>query len=41
MALDAGPMEELIEKYGGAKQAEGFTNYPKTDPAILFGHTHQ
>jgi NADH-quinone oxidoreductase subunit F len=37
IALDAGSMEELIEKYGGAKQAEGFTNYPKTEPAIVFG----
>ena len=37
LALDAGPMEELIKKYGEGKKAKGFTDYPQTKPSIVFG----
>lgn len=37
MALDAGSMNELIEKYGEGKKAKGFTEYPKTGPSITYG----
>jgi len=36
MALDSGPLEELVKKYSGEKQAKGFTDYPKTEPSITF-----
>jgi anaerobic dimethyl sulfoxide reductase subunit B (iron-sulfur subunit) len=35
-ALDAGPMEELVEKYGGGRNAEGFFLFSKLAPSILF-----
>jgi ferredoxin len=35
-ALDAGPMEELVAKYGDMRKAEGFQYYEKSDPAIVF-----
>ena len=33
-ALDAGPLSELREKYGDAREAAGFVDSPKTEPAI-------
>lgn len=35
-ALDAGPMDELKEKYGDRKAAPGFTCSEKTRPSIIF-----
>ena len=35
-ALDAGPMEELIRKYGEGREAEGFCFSPKLEPSIIF-----
>ena len=35
-ALDAGPMDELVTKYGEAREAEGFSYYEKSHPAIVF-----
>jgi len=35
-ALDAGPMDELVAKYGEAREAEGFSYYEKSHPAIVF-----
>ena len=35
-ALDAGPIEELSEKYGSKKVVEGFTYSNKTKPSIIF-----
>lgn len=35
-ALDAGPMDELISKYGDMKEATGFTYYPERKPSIVF-----
>lgn len=35
-ALDAGPLEELKEKYGAAKEAEGFEYSGKLRPSIVF-----
>jgi anaerobic dimethyl sulfoxide reductase subunit B (iron-sulfur subunit) len=35
-ALDAGPMEELVEKYGGGRNAEGFSLFSELSPSILF-----
>ena len=35
-ALDAGPIEELRAKYGDIREAESFTYYEKTGPAIIF-----
>ena len=36
MALDSSPLEELVRKYSGSKMAKGFTDYPKTEPAVTF-----
>lgn len=33
-ALDAGPLDELREKYGDVKEAHGFTYSTKAEPAI-------
>jgi anaerobic dimethyl sulfoxide reductase subunit B (iron-sulfur subunit) len=35
-ALDAGPLKELQENYGGIKKIEGFTYSNKTKPSIIF-----
>lgn len=35
-AMDAGPMEELAEKYGDAKDAEGFTFSKRVTPSVIF-----
>jgi hypothetical protein len=35
-ALDAGPLEKLIEQYGGMREAEGFTLHQAAMPAIIF-----
>jgi NADPH-dependent glutamate synthase beta subunit-like oxidoreductase len=35
-AMDAGPMEELIEKYGDQKDAEGFPYSKSTKPSVRF-----
>jgi len=35
-ALDAGPMEELMAKYGELRELEGFTDYRKTSPSVIF-----
>jgi len=35
-AIDAGPIEELIEKYGNIREAEGFVYSEKLDPSIIF-----
>jgi NADPH-dependent glutamate synthase beta subunit-like oxidoreductase len=35
-AMDAGPVEELIAKYGDRKEAEGFTFSPWTKPSVCF-----
>jgi anaerobic dimethyl sulfoxide reductase subunit B (iron-sulfur subunit) len=35
-ALDAGPMDELMRKYGGAREAEGFSCSSKTEPSVIF-----
>ncbi len=35
-ALDAGPMEELIAKYGEFMELEGFADYRQTRPSIIF-----
>ena len=35
-ALDAGPIEELIKRYGDVREAEEFDFSPKLRPAILF-----
>ncbi len=35
-ALDAGPLDELMAKYGDAKEAEGFVYSPDTCPSVLF-----
>ena len=35
-ALDAGPMEELIRRYGGGREAEGFLYSLKLEPSIVF-----
>jgi len=35
-ALDAGPMEELKTRYGGAKEATGFIFSAETEPSIIF-----
>ena len=35
-ALDAGPMEELIAKYGDSRELEGFADYRQTSPSIIF-----
>ena len=35
-ALDAGPIEELKEKYGNIKEVEGFAHSLETMPSIIF-----
>ncbi|MFW9969024.1 MAG: 4Fe-4S dicluster domain-containing protein [Candidatus Odinarchaeota archaeon] len=35
-ALDAGPMNELHEKYGNIIKAEGFKTFEKYNPSIIF-----
>ena len=35
-ALDAGPMDELITKYGKLSELEGFADYHQTNPSITF-----
>lgn len=35
-ALDAGPMDELIAKYGNVRAATGFSFAAKTNPSIVF-----
>lgn len=35
-ALDAGPMDELVAKYNGFRELEGFADYRQTDPSIIF-----
>ena len=35
-ALDAGPLDELKEKYGEIHQAKGFSYSKKTNPSIIF-----
>lgn len=35
-AIDAGPMEELITKYGELSEVEGFADYHQTSPSIVF-----
>ena len=35
-ALDAGPLDELMAKYGDIKEAEGFIYSPDTCPSIVF-----
>ena len=35
-ALDAGPMEELIRRYGGGREVEGFSYSSKLEPSIVF-----
>jgi anaerobic dimethyl sulfoxide reductase subunit B (iron-sulfur subunit) len=35
-ALDAGPIDELIAKYGELRELEGFANYRITRPSVMF-----
>ena len=35
-AIDVGPMEELVTKYGELRELEGFANYHQTKPSIVF-----
>jgi len=35
-ALDVGPMEELIAKYGELRELEGFADYRQVKPSIVF-----
>ena len=35
-ALDAGPMEELITRHGELRELDGFADYRKTNPSIVF-----
>jgi len=35
-ALDAGPLEELFDNYGDAREAEGFIYEEKLSPSIIF-----
>jgi NADPH-dependent glutamate synthase beta subunit-like oxidoreductase len=35
-AMDAGPVGELIAKYGETREAEGFTSNPWTKPSVFF-----
>jgi NADH-quinone oxidoreductase subunit F len=37
-ALDIGPMEELVEKYGGTKKAAGFVYSQRAEPSIIIRH---
>ena len=34
-ALDAGPMDELMAKYGEARELEGFADYRQTNPSVV------
>ena len=34
-ALDVGPFEEMKDKYGDIRDAEGITYYPATDPSLI------
>jgi hypothetical protein len=34
-ALDAGPMEELMEKYGNVKEAAGFAYSQEIRPSVV------
>ncbi len=34
-ALDSGPIEELSEKYGSVREAEGFSYSRRTEPALV------
>jgi anaerobic dimethyl sulfoxide reductase subunit B (iron-sulfur subunit) len=40
-ALDAGPLDELKEKYGARQEAEGFIYSKKTRPSIIFKPRYQ
>jgi len=40
-ALDAGPMDELIKKYGKGKEAVGFTYSAALSPAVIYQAKHQ
>jgi anaerobic dimethyl sulfoxide reductase subunit B (iron-sulfur subunit) len=40
-ALDAGPIEELIKKYGEIREVTGFTCSVKTKPSIIFKPRHK
>jgi anaerobic dimethyl sulfoxide reductase subunit B (iron-sulfur subunit) len=35
-ALDAGPLDELMRKYGKVRAAEGFTFSSKIEPSVIF-----
>jgi len=35
-ALDAGPIAELVEKYGDAREAEGFLYQADLEPSVIF-----
>jgi anaerobic dimethyl sulfoxide reductase subunit B (iron-sulfur subunit) len=35
-ALDVGPIDELMRKYGGVRAAEGFSFSPKVEPSVIF-----
>ncbi|MFC1892496.1 FAD-dependent oxidoreductase [Chloroflexota bacterium] len=35
-ALDSGPLDELMAKYGDTREVEGFTYSPDTSPSVVF-----
>ena len=35
-ALDAGPLDQLVAKYGGTRNAEGFTYSAEISPCVVF-----
>lgn len=35
-ALDTGPMEEIVRKYGGVSHVTGFPNPSRTRPSVIF-----
>jgi hypothetical protein len=35
-ALDAGPLDELMRKYGGVRAAEGLASSIKIEPSVIF-----
>ena len=35
-ALDAGPLDELMRKYGGVRAAEGLASSTKIEPSVIF-----
>jgi len=35
-ALEAGPLEELMDEYGDCREAEGFGHRKKISPSIIF-----